>query len=93
MHPIAMTTENGVEENALTHESHLQSCSQTVAVSVVLPTKRRKHDSTGTNTALSVQLYSALKAGPYSQQFLHHQYTEMNDNICTFLNQDWSERP
>ncbi|KAG1194223.1 hypothetical protein G6F36_000318 [Rhizopus arrhizus] len=93
MHPIAMITENDVEENALIHESRLQSCSQTVAVSAVLPTKRRKHDNTGTNTASSVQLYSALKAGPYSQQFLHHQYTEMNDSLCTFLNQDWSERP
>jgi hypothetical protein len=55
--------------------------------------KAGKHDNAGTNTALSVQVYSALKAGPYSQQFLHHQYKEMNDNLCTFLNQNWSERP
>ncbi|KAG1458111.1 hypothetical protein G6F46_002123 [Rhizopus delemar] len=66
---------------------------QTVAVSAVLPTKLRKHDNAGTNTALSVQLYSGLKAGPYSQQFLHHQYTKMNHNLCTFLNQDWPEYP
>lgn len=63
LRPISLAADE-TEENALTHERHLKSCTDTqFQVSVTPPLKRKRRDSMMAPATSS--LYSSVASGPY----------------------------
>ncbi|SAM07889.1 hypothetical protein [Absidia glauca] len=94
LRPIAIINEHQVETNALTHSSNLPACiNGDMKITATAPLKKRKLDSVSGLVCLDASLIGALSSGPYADHFLNEPYIELNDELATFLNQDWSVYP
>lgn len=79
-----------MERNALTHQDYLQSLHElTTTVRATLP-KKRKTKPDAITTSIEVYLCSTLICSPYAKRLLNQQYEELDDEMATFLNEDWS---
>lgn len=91
LRPLSLTTESHGEANALTHQSHLPRLNSTMNVCPSPARKRIREEPI--LPSISSSLYSVLASGPYAKLLLQDNYVEMNDELSTFLNDDWTIDP
>ncbi|CEP15774.1 hypothetical protein [Parasitella parasitica] len=104
LQPFALTDDNQVEEIALMHRDNVTSLTkksqdQSYRVKNITFGKKRRWDSSiksndeASATNIEAALLSITHYGPYSHQLSKRGFTQLNDDSCQLLNDDWTSLP
>lgn len=104
LQPFALTDNNQVEEIALMHCDNVASLinksqDQSYRVKNITFGKKRRWDSSiklndeASATNIEAALLSIIHYGPYSHQLSKRGFTQLNDDSCQLLNDDWTSLP
>ena len=89
--PVSMVTSDGEEFNVLTHESQFQQIQKNdIQSASVVAKKKRLIDNEPVE--IEVELDDVLTKGVYRNLFNPNDFQELDEEMCTLLNTDWSTK-